>query len=107
MRLTNVVFVLSPLMFLLASPVQAISCEQWDRMGAGQKSATIDHMIQSTVSGSGGREYHVDRGAVGRCLQGYARSIEHDFDSACADARTAGMQALNRIFKDYIWTCAG
>ena len=107
MRLTNIVLVLCSLMFLLASPVQAITCGQWDRMGAGQKSATIDRMIQSTVSGSGGREYQIDRGAVGRCLQGHARSIEYDFDGACADARTAGMQALNRIFKDYIWTCAG
>ncbi len=107
MPLTSGVLLLSSLMFLLASPVQAISCGQWDRMSAGQKSATIDRMIQSTVSGSGGRQYQVDRGAVGRCLQGYARSIEYDFDGACADARTAGMQALNRIFKEYIWTCAG
>ncbi len=107
MRLTSIVFVLSSMRLLLASPVQAITCGQWDRMSPGQKSATIDRMIQSTVSGSGGREYHVDRGAVGRCLEGYARSIGYDFDGACADARTAGMQALNRIFKDYIWTCAG
>jgi hypothetical protein len=107
MRLTRIVFVLSSLLFLLASPVQAISCREWDRMGAGQKSATIDRMIQSTVSGSGGREYRVDRGAIARCLQGYARSIGYDFDGACTDARTASMQALNRIFKDYIWTCAG
>ena len=55
----------------------------------------------------GGRQYQVDRGAVARCLQGNARSIEYDFDGACADSRTAGMQALNRIFKEYIWSCAG
>ncbi len=94
-------------MSLLASPVHAIGCREWDRMGAGQKSATIDRMIQGAVSGSGGRQYRIERGAVGRCLQGYARSIEYDFDDACADSRTAGMQALNRIFKDYIWSCAG
>ena len=76
-------------------------------MGAGQKSATIDRMIQGAVSGSGGRQYRIERGAVGRCLQGYARSIEYDFDGACADSRSAGMQALNRIFKEYIWSCAG
>ena len=76
-------------------------------MGPDQKSATIDRMIQGAVSGSGGRQYRVDRGAVGRCLDGYARSIEYDFDGARADSRTASMQALNRIFKDYIWSCAG
>jgi hypothetical protein len=95
------------LVLLLAAPVHAISCRQWDRMGPDQKSATIDRMIQGAVSGSGGRQYRVDRGAVGRCLDGYARSIEYDFDGACADSRTASMQALNQIFKDYIWSCAG
>jgi hypothetical protein len=76
-------------------------------MGPGQKSASIDRMIQSAATGSGGRQYNVDRGAVARCLQERARSIEYDFDGACADARTASMQALNHIFKDYIWSCAG
>jgi hypothetical protein len=64
-------------------------------------------MIESAVSGSGGRQYQVDRGAIARCLQGYAQAIEDDFDGACADSRSAGMQTLNRIFKDYIWSCAG
>jgi hypothetical protein len=107
MRPAHLGLALPFLMLLLASPVQAINCSQWDRMDAGQKSVTIERMIQSTVSGSGGRQYQIDRGAVGRCLQGNARSIEYDFDGACADSRNAGMQALNRIFKDYIWTCAG
>ena len=30
---------------------------------------------------------------------------EYDFDDACADSRTAGMQALNNVFKDYLWSC--
>ena len=97
------------LLFLLlaAQPGHAMQCKQWERMGPADKSASIHRMIQSTVSGSGGRQYEIDRGAVGRCLQGYAQSIGYDFDDACADARSAGMQALNRIFKNYIWTCAG
>ena len=105
MRLTGSLVLF--LVLLLAAPVHAITCRQWERMAPAQKSATIDRMIQGAVSGSGGRQYQLDRGAVARCLQGDARSIEYDFDGACADARTAGMQALNRIFKDYIWTCAG
>ena len=76
-------------------------------MSPDQKAATIDRKIQGAVAGSGGRQYHIDRGAVARCLQSSARSIEYDFDGACADSRTASMQALNRIFKEYIWTCAG
>ena len=90
-----------------AIPSHAISCRQWDRMGPDQKAASIDRMIDNAVAGSGGRQYQVDRGAVGRCMDGYAQSISYDFDGACADSRSAGMQALNKIFKDYIWTCAG
>ena len=93
--------------FFAATQSHAISCRPWERMGPDQKAATIDRMIGNAVHGSGGRQYRVDRGAVGRCLEGYAQPIQYDFDGACADSRTASMQALNKIFKDYIWTCAG
>ncbi len=92
---------------LLPHPGLAVNCNDWDRMAPGQRSATIDRMIRSAISGSRGRQYQVNRGAISRCLEGNARSIEYDFDDACADSRTASMQALNRIFKDYIWSCAG
>jgi len=105
MRVTSALSLL--VLLLVASPLHAINCRQWDRMGAGQKSATIDRMIQGAVSGSGGRQYHADRGGVARCLQSNSRSIEYDFDGACGDARTASSQELRRIFKHYIWTCAG
>ena len=89
-----------------AVPSHATNCGQWDRMGPDQKAATVDRMIDNAVAGSRGRQYRVDRGAVSRCMDRYARSIQYDFDGACADQRSAGMQALNKIFKDYIWTCA-
>jgi hypothetical protein len=95
------------LVLQLPRPGLAVNCNDWKRMGPGQRSATIDRMIDSAISGSRGRQYRVDRVAVARCLEGNARSIEYDFDGACADSRTASMQALNRIFKDYIWSCAG
>jgi hypothetical protein len=91
----------------LPHPGLAVNCNGWNRMGPDQKSATIDRMIRSAISGSRGRQYQVDRGSIARCLESKARSIEYDFDGACSDARTASMQALNHIFKDYIWSCAG
>ena len=94
------------LLLLLAAPVHAIDCRRWDRMGPGQKSANIDRMIRGAVSGSGGRQYHVDRGAIARCLESNAQSIQYDFDGACADPRTASSSRLHHIFKSYIWTCA-
>ena len=87
---------------LLAAPAHAMNCGQWKRMGPSQKSASIDRMIQSAASGSGGRQYHVNRGATVRCLERNARSIEYDFDDACADARSAGMQALKRDLGAYM-----
>lgn len=92
---------------LWPDPSFAMTCPTWDRMDTRQKSANIDRMIQGAIAGSRGRQYHVDRAAVGRCLANNAQAIEYDFDGACADARTAGKQTLNRIFKNYIWTCAG
>ncbi len=62
-------------------------------------------MIRSAMAGQGGRSYGVNRGAIERCLYGQSRNIEYDFDDACANSRTASMQALNTIFKNYIWTC--
>ena len=95
------------LILLLPHSGLALNCNGWDRMGPDQKSATIDRMIQSAISGSKGRQYNANRGAIRRCLESDARTIEYDFDDACADQRTASMQALNHIFKDYIWSCAG
>ena len=84
----------------------AVSCRDWERLDPDQKIATVDHLISSAVSGSGGRQYHLNRAGVARCLQSKAEFIEYDFDDACADSRSS-MQALNNIFKRHIWDCAG
>ena len=101
----RIVFLACLVSCLLAPAANAINCRSWDRLGPAQKSATIDRMIQDAVAGPRGRSYQVNRGEIGRCLQRYAQSMQNDFDDACADARTAGMQALNHIFKNYIWSC--
>lgn len=92
-------------LLIFAPSAHAISCQQWGRLSPAQKSATIDQMIEDAVMGQRGRSYRIDRGAIGRCMRQYAEEIEYEFDDACADSRTAGMQALNNIFKDYLWSC--
>jgi hypothetical protein len=86
-------------------PAGAITCRQWTRLGPDQRIATIDRMIENAVGGSGGRQYQVDRYSIARCLGWEVENIGYDFDGACADASTAGMQALDKIFKSYIWSC--
>jgi hypothetical protein len=97
------------LALLLASfgPAQAMSCQSWDRLDDGRKRATIDQMIESAIAGEGGRSLSVNRGAIRRCMQNQSEDMLYAFDDTCADSRTASMQAINRIFKDFIWSCVG
>jgi len=87
------------------SAASAMSCQGWNGLAAGKKSDAVDSMIRSAMAGQRGRSYGVNRGAIERCLLGEARNIEYDFDDVCASSRTASMQAINNIFKNYIWTC--
>ena len=51
------------------------------------------------------RKYQVNLGAVQRCLESQAGQIETQFDDACSRSSSAGMRALDSIFKNYIWSC--
>ncbi len=92
------------LLVVFTTPAAAINCRNWGRMDLGQKEDAVYGLIETAVSGSRGREFQVNRGAIERCLLRNAGNIAYDFDDTCADSG-AGMQALNRLFKDYIWTC--
>jgi hypothetical protein len=92
-------------LILFASPAAAIDCRTWERLGPGQKEVAVYDLIETTVSGSRGRQYQVNRGAIERCLQRHARNITYDFDDTCAVSSRAGKQALNTLFKNYVWTC--
>jgi hypothetical protein len=92
-------------LILCATPAAAINCRTWERMGPGQKEAAVYDLIETAVSGSGGRQYQVNRGSIERCLQRNVPNIARDFDDTCEDSRRSGMQALNSLFKNYVWTC--
>ncbi len=105
MPLQPIAKLVSLALILLATPAAAIDCRTWNRLGPGQKEAAVYDLIETAVSGSGGRQYQVNRGAIERCLQRSARNTAYDFDDTCADSRSAGKQALNTIFKNYVWSC--
>jgi hypothetical protein len=107
MLLRQLARLVSLVLIFFAAPAAAIDCRTWERLGPGQKEAAVYDLIETAVSGSRGREYQVNRGAIERCLQRNARNIAYDFDDTCADSSRAGMQALNKLFKNYIWTCVG
>ena len=89
----------------VAAPAGATRCPAWVKMSPDQKSETIANMIDRAVAGSGGRSRQIDRAAVARCMHDQAREIEFAIDGTCSDPRTAGMQGVNRTFKDFIWSC--
>lgn len=93
--------------FAAASPVSAtVGCRDWLRLDDDQKMATIDGMIAELAGSSGKvRQYDVHRGAIGRCLGENAIQMSYEFDDVCSDSRTADMQAIQRVFKSYVWSC--
>ena len=105
MPLRSTARLVSLVLIFFAAPAAAINCRAWERLGPDQKEAAVYDLIETTVSGSRGRQYQVNRGAIERCLQRSVRNIAHDFDDTCADSRRASMQALNKLFKSYIWSC--
>lgn len=94
------------LILLGPSIAQATSCSEWNRMSDDRKWSRIDRMINDALSGSGGRSYNVNRGAIGRCLADNSENMFWEFNDLCSDSRTASMSAIRTRFKDYIWTCA-
>jgi hypothetical protein len=90
---------------VVAQPALAINCQQWSRLSEADKFATVESMIDRAIDGQSGRQYNVNRNAVARCLDQRISRIVIDFDDTCADSRTAGMSALNNLFKEYIWAC--
>jgi len=92
-------------LLLWHAPATAMTCTQWGRIPADERQVAIERMIQDAMASQRGREFQVNRNAIERCLMRNARTIEYDFDDTCADGNSAGMSALNTLFKNYIWSC--
>jgi hypothetical protein len=88
-----------------AHPALASSCQSWRRMTESQRWDRIYQMIDDAMASQRGREYEVNRAAIGRCLEGHVESMYWDFTDTCEDSSTARAQAVSRIFKNYVWSC--
>jgi hypothetical protein len=88
------------------SPAATIGCREWLRLDDPGKMATIDGMIADLLGSRGKvRQYDVHRGAIARCLGENAVQMSYEFDDVCSDSRSADMQAIQRVFKNYVWSC--
>ena len=89
----------------LAHSAGAIRCQQWDRMGPAQKQATIQGLINGLSRNNSVRQTNVNLVTLTRCLEGYAYRIQDEFDGACAQGMSAGLDVLDRTFKTWAWSC--
>jgi hypothetical protein len=98
------------LVLTLAFPAAAqvhLECGSWRRLSQDQKLQAIDRTINDLISGSLGREYtSINRTETGRCLKNYRYQMVDDFDELCDRGTRADLQALNRTFRSYVWSCA-
>ena len=94
--------------FVLAvNSASAMSCRHWLRLNAAQKEAKVHAMIDDALRSNRGRQYDINRGAIGQCLGANASQMAANFDGVCSDSRSADMQAINKVFKTWVWSCAG
>jgi hypothetical protein len=82
-------------------------CSRWTRLSADQKLQAIDLAIEDLISSSRGREYpSLNRVQTKRCLERSRDGIVDDFDEICSRGMRADLQALNKTFRSYAWSCA-
>ena len=84
-----------------------LECSSWRRLSQDQKLQTLDRTIEDLISGSRGREYSsINRTETGRCLERHRNRMIDDFDELCSRGTGADLQALDRAFRSYVWSCA-
>jgi hypothetical protein len=98
------------MVLVLALPAAAqvhLKCGSWRRLSQDQKLQAIDGTIADLISGSRGREYtSINRTETGRCLESHRNRMVDDFDELCSGGTRADLQALDRTFRSYVWSCA-
>jgi len=98
-------FLLLAVVLLLPAPALAIHCSQWTRLSDEQKIDFIDQMTEDALGGHQVQQTGVDRLKISRCMQDNAENLVDEFDYLCAQGQSVSMDALNRRFKDYAWSC--
>ena len=94
---------------LAPSPARAaeLRCAEWRRLDAEQKDARLRERIDAALRSPEEREIESEAGALRRCLEAEAARIRDAFDDACAEGLETDLEVLNRIFRDYVASCAG
>lgn len=95
------------LVLALADSAEAMRCTEWQSLTPEQKETALDDMAAKRLQSGVESEWNVDTGSVARCLAERRQEIMDAFDDACAEGERAAMDALDRIFMQYLRSCAG
>lgn len=90
---------------LLPVPAHAIHCSEWTRLSYEQKIGVIYQMTEDALGSPQVQQSGVNRMKLARCLQDQAGILVDEFDYLCAQGQSVSMDALNRTFKTYAWSC--
>ena len=83
-----------------------IQCPEWKRLNEAQRSASLDAMIQGHIFSDKGKRYTSEnKMAMKRCLEAFRSQLLDEFHDTCADARTAGKDAIDDVFDKYLLSC--
>jgi hypothetical protein len=105
MRSTVLIALLS---LALASPASAFfKCKSWTRLDDEQKTELLEQQTDKTLEGNVARQYQVNRVTIRKCMIRYIPEMRDQFDGICAEGKSASLQALNREFERYLFSCVG
>jgi hypothetical protein len=92
----------------LAAPADAaLRCRNWDELDDGQKSEELEAEIERVLNSNTAQQYQVNRVTIRKCLQRKIPDMQDQFDGICAEGKSAPMNALEKEFERYLYTCVG
>ena len=81
-------------------------CSDWTTLGPDEKLASVEQLIQGHVYSKSGEKYTSEnRILMQRCLERMRGQIVDEFDGACREGMSVGLDVLDEIFDRYFLSC--
>lgn len=88
-----------------AAGAARLRCPDWEKLGTGEKRASITGMIDGHLSSEKNQRYtHANRVAMRRCLEANTSRIVDDIDDACSRSNRS-QDPVDDTFDTYLLSC--
>ena len=105
MRILLLAMVLS---LTFAAPASAwFKCKTWEKMDDEAKETMLEEKTEAALEGNVAKQYQINRVNVRKCMRERIPDMRDQFDGICAEGKRASLQALNREFERYLFSCVG